>query len=78
MCHQNHSTLAKVDLSVQEHKTFEELAEKICIVFKLEEPTAEQQLQSAGVKDAANANHNHKWPEETAHPSPRPRSGAGG
>ncbi len=48
----HYATLAEVDLSVEERKTLEELAEETGILYMLEAPTDEQQLRAAGVNRA--------------------------
>lgn len=47
-----YATLAEVDLTVEERKTVEELAEETGILYMLETPTDEQQLRAAGVNRA--------------------------
>jgi len=48
----HYATLAEVDLSVEERKTVQELAEETGILYMLEDPTDEQQLRAAGVNRA--------------------------
>ena len=48
----HYATLAEVDLSIEERKTVEELAEETGILYMLEDPTDEQQLRAAGVHHA--------------------------
>ncbi|MFN8444825.1 MAG: NAD-binding protein [Caldilineaceae bacterium] len=47
-----YATLAEVDLTVEERKTVQELAEETGILYMLETPTDEQQLRAAGVNRA--------------------------
>ncbi|MEZ4865589.1 MAG: NAD-binding protein [Caldilineaceae bacterium] len=48
----HYATLAEVDLSIEERKTVQELAEETGILYMLEDPTDEQQLRAAGVNRA--------------------------
>jgi len=48
----HYDTLEEVDLSVEERKTIQELAEETGILYMLEDPTDEQQLRAAGVDRA--------------------------
>jgi voltage-gated potassium channel len=48
----HYATLDEVDLSVEERKTVQELAEETGILYMLEDPTDEQQLRAAGVNRA--------------------------
>ncbi len=48
----HYATLDEVDLSVEERKTVQELAEETGILYMLEDPADEQQLRAAGVNRA--------------------------
>lgn len=48
----HYATLDEVDLTVEERKTIEELAEESGILYMLEDPADEQQLRAAGVHHA--------------------------
>ena len=48
----HYATLDEVDLSIEERKTIQELAEETGILYMLEDPTDEQQLRAAGVNRA--------------------------
>lgn len=48
----HYETLEEVDLSIEERKTIQELAEETGILYMLEDPTDEQQLRAAGVDRA--------------------------
>jgi len=48
----HYATLDEVDLTIEERKTVQELAEESGILYMLEEPTDEQQLRAAGVNRA--------------------------